>query len=211
MQDCKIVKPNIERGDRVPCSLRLPLLTPRDALVVGIYSFHPYKDNVVPELWREVPLVTRVLKKPSWKVRTSSGAMSDLDEVYELQRWRQTNVKFASMTEHEPLPADVLYIAEIRFKDVATSYLPICPRLGDMVIKAKNEGFGYAGWQLACLLACGAASFDIALIEHVTLACDRDKPALIRLLTVLDDLDGFLAKLRKCLAGVKNLSTSSFC
>ena len=60
--------------------------------------------------------------------------MSDLDEVYELQRWRQTNVKLASMTEHEPLPVDVLYIAEIRFKDVATSYLPIGPRLGDMVI-----------------------------------------------------------------------------
>ena len=86
--------------------------------------------------------------------------------------------------EHEPLRADLLYIAEIRFEDVATSYLPICPRLGDMVTQAKNEGFGYAGWQLACLLACGAASFDIALAEHVTSARVRDQPALIRLLTV---------------------------
>ena len=79
-----------------------------------------------------------------------------------------------------------------------------------MVIQAKNEGFGYAAWQLACLLACRAASFDIALIEHVTLACDRDKPALIRLLTVLEDVDGFLAKLQKHLAGVKKQGTSSF-
>ena len=134
VQICKIMDPTIKRGAPVPCSLDLPPLTPRDALAIGIYSFHPDKDNVVPEVWRKVPLVSRVLTKPSWKVRTSSGAMSDLDEVYELQRWRQTNVKLASMMEHEPLPVDVLYIAEIRFKDVATSYLPICPRLGDMVI-----------------------------------------------------------------------------
>ena len=107
------------------------------------------------------------------------------------------------MTEHESLRADLSYIAEIRFKDIATSYLPICPRLGDMVIQAKNEGFGYAGWQLACLLACGAASFDIALTEHVTSAGVRDHPALIRLLTVLEDNDGFLAKLQQRLAGCK--------
>ena len=80
-----------------------------------------------------------------------------------------------------------------------------------MVIQAKSEGFGYAGWQLACLLECGAASFDIALTERVTSARDRDQPVLLRLLTVLEDLDGFLTKLQTYLAGVKKQSTSSFC
>ena len=69
--------------------------------------------------------------------------------------------------------------------------------------QAENEEVGYAGWQLACLLACRAASFDIALTEHVTSARDRDQPALLRLLTVLEDLDGFLTKLQKYLAGVQ--------
>ena len=67
--------------------------------------------------------------------------------------------------------------------------------------QAENEEVGYAGWQLACLLACGAASFDIALTEHVTSAGVRDQPALIRLLTGLEDLDGFLTKLQQCVAG----------
>ena len=66
---------------------------------------------------------------------------------------------------------------------------------------AENEEVDYAGWQLACLLACGAASFDIALTEHVTSACVRDQPALIRLLTGLEDLDGFLTKLQQRFAG----------
>ena len=69
--------------------------------------------------------------------------------------------------------------------------------------QAENEEVGYAGWQLACLLACRAASFDIALTEHVTSAGVRDQPALIRLLTVLEDLDGFLTKLQQCLAGCR--------
>ena len=80
----------IKRGDRVHCPLLLPLLSPKDALVVGLYRFHQNNANVVPELWKEVPLVIRVLKKPSWKVRTDSGAMSDLDEVWVIHRWRQT-------------------------------------------------------------------------------------------------------------------------
>ena len=69
--------------------------------------------------------------------------------------------------------------------------------------QAENEEVGYAGWQLACQLACGVASFDIALTEHVTSACVRDQPALIRLLTGLEDFDGFLTKLQQCLAGCR--------
>ena len=127
------------------------------------------------------------------KVKDISSIQGDLLK----QAGPQTNAKFASMRKHELLPIDVLYIAQIRFKDVATSYLPICPRLGDMVIKADNEGFGYAGWQLACLLASGAASFDIALAEHAMSAYIPDQPPLIRLLAIVEDLSGFLTNLKQ--------------
>ena len=70
-----------------------------------------------------------------------------------------------------------------------------------MVVKAQNEGIGSAGWQLACLLACGAASFDIGLTDHATSAHVEDQPPLLRLLTVVDDLSGFLRKLRRHIAG----------
>ena len=46
------------------------------------------------------------------------------------------------MTEHEPLRADLLYIAYIKFANMVTSDLPLCPRLGNMVVKAQTEGIG---------------------------------------------------------------------
>ena len=80
----------------------------------------------------------------------------------------------------------------------------------DPLRHAENEEVGYAGWQLACLLACGATSFDIALTEHVTSAGVRDQPALIRLLTGLEDLDGFLTKLQQCVAGWRKTGHEQF-
>ena len=65
------------------------------------------------------------------------------------------------------------------------------------MIKAQNEGVGDAGWQVAGLLACGAVSFDISFTDHVTSAHVQDRPPLIRLLTVGDDLSCFLATLRQ--------------
>ena len=65
------------------------------------------------------------------------------------------------------------------------------------MIKTQNEGVGDTGWQLAGLLACGAVSFDISFKDHATSASLQDQPPLIRLLTVVDDLSGFLRKLRQ--------------
>ena len=197
VQECMTVNPDINRGDRMPYPLPLPFLCTQTPLVVGLYCFQQSTPEVLPELWMEVPLVIRVLKKPSWKCRIDFGALSDLDEVWDIQQWRKTDVEMTVNAEDDPLHAELLYTAKLRFADVAMSYLPICPRLGDMVIKADNEGFGYAGWQLACLLASGAASFDIALAEHAMSAYTPDQPPLIRLLAIVEDLNGFLTNLQQ--------------
>ena len=57
--------------------------------------------------------------------------------------------EIAPMAEHEPLLADLLYIAHIKYANIVTCDLLLCPRLGNMVVKAQNEGIGRAGWQLA--------------------------------------------------------------
>ena len=60
-----------------------------------------------------VPLVTRVFKKPSWKYIIDSGALSDLDDVWDIQQWRKADVEIAPMAKHEPLRSDLLYIARV--------------------------------------------------------------------------------------------------
>ena len=71
-----------------------------------------------------------------------SGALSDLDDVCDIQQWRKNDGEIAPTAEHEPLRADLLYIAHIKFADIVTSDLPFCPGLGNMVVKAQNEGIG---------------------------------------------------------------------
>ena len=66
-----------------------------------------------------------------------------------------------------------------------------------MMIKTQNEGVHDTGWQLAGLLTCGAVSFDISFKDHATSASVQHQPLSIRLLTVVDDLSGFLRKLRQ--------------
>ena len=56
------------------------------------------------------------------------------------------------MAEHEPLLADLLYSAHIKYANIVSSDLPLCPRLRNMVVKAQNEGIGRSGWQLAWLV-----------------------------------------------------------
>ena len=75
---------------------------------MGLYRFQQSNADVVPELWMEVPLVIRVLKKPSWKCRIEFGALSDLDEVWDIQQWGKTDVEIAAKAEHDPLRAELL-------------------------------------------------------------------------------------------------------
>ena len=63
--------------------------------------------------WKVVLLVTRVFKKPSWNYIIDSGTLSDLDDVEDIQQWRNADVEIAPMAEHEPLRGDLLYIALI--------------------------------------------------------------------------------------------------
>ena len=53
------------------------------------------------------------------------------------------------MTRHDPLPADLLYIAHIKYANIVSSDLPLCPRFRNMVVKAQSEGIGRSGWRLA--------------------------------------------------------------
>ena len=63
--------------------------------------------------WKVVLLVTRVFKKPSWKYIIDSGTLSDLDDVEDIQQWRNADVEIAPMAEHEPLRSDLLCFALI--------------------------------------------------------------------------------------------------
>ena len=92
---------------------------------------------------------TRVFVKPLWKNILDSGALSDLDDVWDILQQRKNDGEIASMTGHDPLPADLLYIAHIKYANIVSSDLPLCPRLRNMVVKAQNEGIGRSGWRLA--------------------------------------------------------------
>ena len=72
-------------------------------------------------------MVTRVFKKPSWKYLIGSGALSDLDDLLDIQQWRQADVEAAPMAEHEPLRGDLLYIAlvDTRTQPLATYLSPL--------------------------------------------------------------------------------------
>ena len=66
-----------------------------------------------------------------------------------LLQQRKNDGEVASMTRHDPLPADLLYIAHIKYANIVSSDLPLCPRFRNMVVKAQSEGIGRSGWRLA--------------------------------------------------------------
>ena len=49
------------------------------------------------------------------------GALSDLDDVWDILQWRKNDGEIAPTEEHEPLRTDLLYIAHIKFADVRAS------------------------------------------------------------------------------------------
>ena len=49
------------------------------------------------------------------------GALSDLDDVWDILQWRKNAGEIAPTEEHEPLRTDLLYIAHITFADVRAS------------------------------------------------------------------------------------------
>ena len=53
----------------------------------------------------------------------------------------------------------------------------------------------------SCLFTCGTASLDLSLTDHATSAHVQGQHALVRLLTVVDDVSGFLRNLRQRIAG----------
>ena len=71
--------------------------------------------------------------------------------VYGIFYNRENDGEIVPMAEHEPLLADLLYSAHIKYANIVSSDLPLCPRLRNMVVKAQNEGIGRSGWQLAWL------------------------------------------------------------
>ena len=72
-------------------------------------------------------------------------ALSNLDDVCDMQQWRKNDGEIAPTAEHAPLHADLLFIAHIKFADIITSDLPLCPGLGSMVGKAETEYFRITG------------------------------------------------------------------
>ena len=72
-------------------------------------------------------MVTCVFKKPSWKNLIGSGALNDLDDLLDIQQWRQADVEAAPMAEHKPLRGDLLYIAlvDTRTQPLATYLSPL--------------------------------------------------------------------------------------
>ena len=69
--------------------------------------------------------------------------------VYGIFYNRGNDGEIAPMAEHEPLLADRLDIAYIKYANIGTCDLLLCPRLGNIAVKVQNEGIGCAGWQLA--------------------------------------------------------------
>ena len=165
VMECRQLKPDIKRGDLVTLQLVLPAEDNSQCQCHGVYELveeHLYGDAI--RLILDVPLVTNMFTKPAWKYKGNSSAIKNLDDVWEVLQWRQSERAKELFGEFRTLRPELVYLASKRFHGLNIWFnMPISPRLASFVCAAQQMGVAREATALACLLECAAATFSPSL------------------------------------------------
>ena len=118
--------------------------------------------------------------------------LKHLDEVWEICQWRRGELAQAYFGSLPPLRVDAVYLADLHFRGITVSELPLSPRLAAFVSSVRHLGVWREGIMLACLLECSACTFDPKLVIP-----DVEKAGLcplIALVHVVEDVERFLRR-----------------
>jgi hypothetical protein len=178
VQLCRLLRPNIKRGQPAPCVLTLPEIDVAAFQRIGIYEMtHEWfrratlglastggMESVVTardvQLLQEIPMVTRIFQKPPPVYQEDPSAIKNLDEVWSIVQWQEGAVTRERFGDLPALRPDAVYLAQQRFRDTEKSDLPLCPRLAAFVKNARERQVGREAVALACMIECDAASFS---------------------------------------------------
>ena len=165
VENCRRLRPTLRRGEPVPVRLTIPDVDCALNADLGVY-FLQGTDSVSLRLWKPVPLVTQVFEKPTWSYKSQSSAINHLDEVWEIkQRMEEYGNSFTQAFESSF--AATLFICTLRYPRLQSSHLPLSPRLASFLLRCLEAKLGREGCIIACILECGAASFDVQLVGQI--------------------------------------------
>ena len=92
--------------------------------------------------------------------RDSQYILQHLEQYWHLKIWRASIRSHSLRQALPPLPEAALHLVDARYHGVTWSDLCMSPRLAHFVEEANKQGVGLEALRLACVMDCGAASFN---------------------------------------------------
>ena len=207
---CRKENPGVKRADRVAAQLQLPKFEIDSFEKTGIYQLLPawfdcdlealsINDDVPisaagqVNLIMEVPMETEMFRRPPARYRCDESAIKNIDEIWEVQQWRSRDQSQELIASLQPLRPDTAYLADLRFRNVSKTDMPLSPRLASFVESAKLAQVGREALTVACMLERGAATFDPS--DFPTSFGEQDpKCPLLRMTCILRNVESFITQ-----------------
>jgi hypothetical protein len=204
---CRDQVPNIKRGHPAPCALECPALF-NAGMPIGVWEFSSeWLNNSIAlanlsveeesecarkslKLLIAVPMKIDIFKKLALTYRTNESSIKDIDELWEILQWQQSQ---QALTLYGPFPVlrpDAVYLASLRFADVWPTVLPLSPRMAGFVKSAETRNVGREAMTLACMIETGATTFNPFTLYSA--AGHEQQCPLLFFSHILDDIDGFV-------------------
>jgi hypothetical protein len=142
-----------------------------------------------------VPMKIDIFKKLALSYRTNESSIKDIDELWEILQWQQSQ---QALTLYGPFPVlrpDAVYLASLRFADVLPTDLPLSPRMAGFVKSAEPRDVGREAMTLACMIETGATTFNPFTLYSA--AGHEQECPLLFFSHILDDIDGFVKRARQ--------------
>jgi hypothetical protein len=115
-----------------------------------------------------------------------------MDEIWEVEQWQESRRTDKFYGSFPVLRPDAAYLASLRYKDVGKSVITLSPRMAAFVESAKPLEVERPALLLACIIDCGAATFNPTSISSAA-GQDPECPMMC-LVRILEDVKGFLKR-----------------
>ncbi len=112
-----------------------------------------------------VPMKTNIFKKLALSYRTNPSSIKDIDELWEISQWQQTQLARSLYRPFPVMRPDAVYLASLRFEDVMTTDLPLSPRMAGFVKSAEPRDVWREAITLACMIETGSTTFNPSSIN----------------------------------------------
>ena len=120
--------------------------------------------------------------------RDSQYILQHLEQYWHLKIWRASIRSHSLRQALPPLPEAALHLVDARYHGVTWSDLCMSPRLAHFVEEANKQGVGLEALRLACVMDCGAASFNPNQIFFPAKGPKQECP-LLAFSNILKDLE----------------------